>query len=306
MIARQLSIFLELLNKPRVTASYLAQKYEVSTRTIMRDIDCIEDSLQTSLCRTRGKDGGISISQEYKLNSIIMAHSEMEFLKDIASHIQDTVTREKYNNIVYKVTSVSRPKDSTISSSSLYINHDTPSQRRIVDKINLLEQAMNELREVTITYHDFKDNVTKRTIRPATFILNNNEWYVYSWCLLKKGFRSFKLSRITSLTLEDAHFAPIKEYPKDYKFEFGEKKPKVDILLKVNTKAKYNIQEWLGIENVWSSKSGDIMASSTQELDDNLICKLLSFGDQISVIEPKIVKNKMLEMIKVIQNITEV
>lgn len=305
MISRQLSIFLDLLNKPRVTSSYLAHKYEVSIRTILRDLDALEDSLQTSLCRTRGKDGGISISQEFRLNSIIMARSEIEFLKDMAKSIPDKIEREKYKNIIYKVNSVSRPKDSHISSSTLYINAATDSQTRIVDKINLLEQAINQLQEVTITYHDFKDNITRRTIRPLTFVLNNNEWYIYCWCLLKNDFRSFKLSRITNLTPEDAHFDPIKEYPKDWRFSFGQTEPvMVNIVLKVKEKAKYNIQEWLGIENVWETKTGEIKASTTQVLDDDLICKLLSFGDQITVTEPKIVKTRMFEMIDNIKKLS--
>lgn len=291
-----MTILTELLDKSTVTASYLANLLDVSTRTIYRDID------ELSLCGvpvfcTKGKGGGICIGEEYKLKATLFSRSEMEFLRNMQNDIDNEQDKQRYHNIISKINSVNTPANYKISSSSLYIEQNSLSQSAIANKITILESAINECYEVSISYIGRNQTPTSRIIRPLNFVLNDNEWYIYCYCTLKNNYRTFKLSRITKLITTKNKFKPIADYPKQWQFEWKNNDPTVSLILQVEEKVLYDVEEWLGIESIDHSNNGKYIAKSTQTLNDALIYKLLSFGDGISVLEPTEVKTKLKEII---------
>ena len=86
------------------------------------------------------------------------------------------------------------------------------------------------------------------------------------------------------------------------KFNFKENAKTINLILKINSKSRYDIEEWLGIESVTHKQDGSLIAVSSQILDNKLLYKLLSFGDNIEIISPK---NLQKQIIEIISNISK-
>ncbi len=287
MIEKIMTMLTQLLDKKIVTASYLAKLLGVSTRTIYRYVDVLSCA-GVPVYAKNGKGGGICIGEEYKLASTTFARSEMEFLRDISINISSEIDKIKYSNLISKIGSVNCTLQQNISSSSLYIQDGLDANSKLTARITSLEFAINNLLEVSITYVGRSDRSTSRTIRPLNFVLNNNEWYIYAYCMMKCDLRVFKLSRIINLTTLCKTFTPITNYEKSWKFDFNDGKQLINLIINISPHIKYDVEEWLGIESVKKTDDGKYIASAERYLDNDLIYKLLSFGDEITIIEPKL------------------
>lgn len=283
------SMLIELLNKDKVTAEYLAGRLEISIRSVYRYIDKL--SLAGIPIRTaNGKNGGIMLGQEFKLSNIYLTAEELSRLILSLRHMQ-----ADNEELIAKLTSING-RDSGLSqiSERFVVEHTSSASGMIGGKINLLEKAMSLSRKVSITYHDRSHNSTQRLILPYNFILRDNEWYIYCYCTLRENFRVFKLSRITNLYMTEETFLPEENYPKNWRFDFDESLKTVDVTLRVTPEARYRIEEWLGIEAVKYSESKDcFIAGFRTKLNQDLIFKLLSFGDGIQVLSPNILKKEL-------------
>ena len=301
MLNNVMRMLTELLDKKTVTASYIATLLDVTPRTIYRYVDTLSSS-GVPVYSIQGRGGGICIGEEYKLNSAIFARSEMEFLRDMASNVDNTQDKAKYNNIISKIGSVNTPLSHNVTSSSLYIQPDPYANDQLHSKITTLENAINNTNEVSISYVGRSDISSRRTIRPLNFVLNNNEWYIYAYCTKQKDMRIFKLSRITKLTTTDIKFSPITDYAKTWKFAWNDDKELINIILEVTPNSKYDVEEWLGIGSVTTSNNGGLIANATRYLDDELVYKVLSYGKGVRVVEPKTLITRLTQIITSMQD----
>ena len=299
MVHRLMIILSELLDKKTVTANYLASLLGVSTRTIYRYVD------ELSLCNIpvynkKGRNGGISIGEEYKIYSNTLTKIELEKLRDLSQKLVDS-DKQVFDNIISKINSVNNNTENHVSTQNLYF-YNGNNRNNISNKIITLEKAILNNLKVNITYVSRNQDKTNRNISPLNFVVSNNEWYLYAYCNTKNDFRVFKLTRIINIEVTNAKFKEYKGYEKKWKFDFLDNLDKVDIVIKVNENARYDIEEWLGIENVrLDNQSKSIIAHQTLPFNDELIYKLLSFGDKIEVLEPKIVIDKLQNIINKIK-----
>lgn len=292
-------ILLELLNSKQVKSSYLAEKFEVSTRTIFRYVNVLAEAGVPIYSQT-GKNGGISILHNYKLDAMYFTEKEM---KDLASAIEilkvNMPNLADYDALISKLNATANCSTSCniLESDKIVVDGGAWGDlKKYRSKASIIEKAIDKSTSVTIEYHDRGNIVTVREVDPYLFVLKNAVWYVYAYCHLRQSFRTFKLSRIAKIEPNDTPFVK-RQFPqnKPWTLEFNTNEPTVELVLNCSQKARYDIEEWLGIEAV-TLENGKYTARAEIKENAELIGKLLSFGNEINIVSPKRIKDRISDV----------
>ncbi len=299
-----LRILFELLSKKTVKASYLAQKYEVSVRSIHRYINELELA-GVPIYTTRGNTGGFSIVDTYRLPTTFLTEQEFEQTINALNAITDSVPNMILDSTINKLKSAVKNNTSgfDIKSGGIIIDAgpwgDTVNYKA---KLVIIQKCLENCKKLSITYHDRNGEVTKRVIEPHVIVFKQGLWYVYAYCNLRKKFRFFKTGRIEQATILDDKFIKQDLSKMDLPLNFwhssvvGE-----DIVMEIDKSCLSDVEEWLGIENI-SSMNGKFIASVNLPFDNGLVSKIMSYGKGIKVLEPKILKDELVSQAKSILN----
>jgi len=211
-IDRLIGIITTLQQKGKVTAPFLAEKFEVSRRTINRDI---EDICRAGIpiVTTQGKDGGIQIMEGFQLDTTVFTEDELEAIL-VGVKSVDSVSREpKLVGVSGKIGGVLPIAEHiVIDLASFY--HGSLSE-----KIDLFKRAIKEKRCVSFHYY-YNRGEEDKVIEPALIVYQWSSWYVFGFCPERNDFRMYKLQRLWEPKLSDKTFEP-KEIPEE-KRQFGQ------------------------------------------------------------------------------------
>lgn len=294
-------IMLTLLTKKRCTARELSEKYEMSVRTIYRYLDALNQA-GVPIVSFTGAKGGVAIADNFKLDKTYFTEAEYEkILTSLSGY--DRLTNSQENAAIidkFKALSDAQETQYVLQSDSLFV--DAPVSDSIKNKLSAFRQAVHGCKICDIAYHSRKGEITQRTILPHAFAFKNGQWYIYAFCRTRNDFRLFKLSRVYSVVVGSEHFERMPLPPKRIEEDEYIAKERVELSLAVKEKCRLDAEEWLGIENV-VARENDCYASSRQVFDDELVSRLLSFGDGITILSPEKVKiavrKKLLAALKV-------
>ena len=290
-----IKILFELLSKKTVTASYLANKYEVSTRSIHRYVSTLEMA-GVPIYTTRGKNGGFSIIDTFRLNSTFLTSKEFEQTISTLQAFCDSVPDKTLSNVILKLKATSK---------NHYENFDLTSGNLVIDagpwgdtvgyktKLLIIEKAIEENTVLTISYHDRNGSVSKRDIEPHVIVFKQGLWYVYAYCRLRQEFRFFKTGRIEFANLSNEKFTRREIAKNELPLNFWQSNlQSIQVKMEIDTKVLSDVEEWLGIENVTVSDKKNI-AVVNLPYDDGLVSKIISYGDGIKVVYPDELKEKI-------------
>lgn len=278
---RLLGILTILLNNDRVTAPQLAERFEVTRRTIGRDID--------SLCLAgipivtyQGGGGGISIADGYKLDKSILTADELSgiiaALKGIGSvseksHIERTLDKLSAN----KDTVMSLREPIVIDLASHYKGSLTP-------KIKLIKQAVLEQRLIEFDYY-YEKGQTHRRIEPYFVIFQWTAWYVFGFCLERRDWRMFKLARLWDLQMCEETYAQ-REIPPEKRDYYAHLPDDKKLVALFEPSAKYQLIETYGLNCFTETAGGRLRIEIGYTNREYTISWLLGFGNKVKVIEP--------------------
>ncbi|MBQ8197582.1 MAG: YafY family transcriptional regulator [Clostridia bacterium] len=290
-------ILFELMSKKSVSAIYLADKYEVSTRTIYRYINCIECA-GIPIYTTRGKYGGFSIVDSYKFSSTFMTVSEYNQTIDALSAIVKSVPNKTLSSAINKLKAGSRNEFNSfdIKSGNLIIDAgpwgDTVGYKA---KLALLQRAIDEKSVLTIKYHDRTGSVSERNIEPHVIVFKQGLWYVYAYCRLRNEFRFFKTGRIEQANFTGEKFSRREINNDELPLNFWHANIIAeDVIMEIDKSVLSDVEEWLGIENV-KEINGKHVAEVSLPYDEGLVSKIMSYGKGVKVISPQKLKDKIKE-----------
>ncbi len=298
-----IDILFLLLARDKVSAKYIAERFDISLRTVYRYID--ELSLCVPLYNIRGRNGGIAICDTYKLPASFLTKEESEFLIGTLNGIKDEINSQRLTNIIDKLKSISKKSgDAFFEFGNLVIDGgpwgNTETNK---GKITLLEKCIEEKKVVYIEYLSRNGEKSQREIEPHTLVLKEGIWYVYAYCRLRQTFRLFKLGRIILANELNKTFT---RHPLENVGETLEKWYNTlqgqDIDLQVSEKVKPDVEEWLGVDKVYVLANGSIRASVNMPIDLALVGKILSFGNEVKVLKPLSLKKLVLSTV---ENITK-
>lgn len=288
-IDRLIGIITLLLQKDKVTAPYLAEKFEVSRRTINRDIE--------DICRAgipvvtmQGYDGGITIAEGFKIDKALFTADELKAifsgLQSLDSVAQSSYARSLADKLPGSSAVYAEQGDILIDLSSHYKDSLTP-------KIEKIKQAISEQVVISFRYYSSKSEM-ERAIEPYILVFKWSSWYVFGYCTDRKAFRLFKLNRLWDLKRTDRVFEKRTVPPEKLNFDtyFREE---IQLVALFNIDAKYRLIEEYGIESFTKADEGKLVFKTYFTNEENLLSWILSFGSAVEVLEPPTIRRKVEE-----------
>ncbi len=304
-VERMLTIIVMLLNRNRVTANELAEKFEVSVRTIYRDIETI-NLAGIPVISHSGNNGGFSIYENYKLNHQVLTLNNLSSLLSVLRDINSTVEDVELESSIEKLQSIvpeSKIDDLKQHSEQIIIDlhpyGDSPDQKKLVKTIR---QSINQTRLLTIGYRNYDNIVSKRQIEPMSLVFKNYTWYLFAYCRLKEGFRLFRVSRINDFCMEEQSFERRKKSYHEIKALENEETKMINLILKVSSSMKSRVEDVFNEEDIDVLETGELLITATLPEKEWLFSLIFSFGEDIEVIAPKEMRDSIATKLKLMAN----
>ena len=286
---RLFRILYYILEKGKVTASELADKFEVSVRTIYRDIDSIS-SAGIPIYALQGKGGGIEIAEDFVLSKSLLSENEKQQIMSALQGLDNTRVQHE-NELLTKLSALFKMKNT----SWIEVDFNNWQNNKLYEKtFNDIKSAILSKNIVSFTYFSSNEKETSRRVKPVRLLFKGQDWYLYALCLLRNDFRYFKLSRIKNLETHTEKF--------DDNFEDVVLKKEmpyeniVHIKVKFDRKAAFRVYDELNGE-ITEDDEGNLYAEIEIPNDYNLFNYIFSFGDGAEVLEPKEIRMQIKEMI---------
>lgn len=283
---RLIGIITTLQQKERVTAPYLAEKFEVSRRTINRDI---EDICRAGIpiVTTQGKNGGISLMEGFALDTTVFTKQELSAVFTGLKSLDSVSLSRSADKLASKM-GASDALDlidcMTIDLASFY-------KSSLSSKIELIKRGISERKCIAFHYYYNKGEEDK-IIEPYRIYFMWSDWYVFGYCRQRQDFRLYKLRRLWDLRLsEDSYEA--REIP-DEKLQFGTHMTDDYFVTAIyDSGVKYKLVEEYGPDSFSVMEDGRLYAKLGFDSAENALPWFLGLGDKVKVIEPPEMVEKM-------------
>lgn len=286
--SRLFRILYYVLEKGKVTANELSEKFEVSVRTIYRDIDVIS-SAGIPIYATQGKGGGIEIADDFVLKKSLLSEKEQEQIL-VALKGLEGINKQYENELLTKLSAFFKIKNTN------WIEVDFTNWQRgneYDELFNDIKSAIINKNIIRFTYFSSNEKETSREAKPIRLLFKGWDWYVYTFCLLRNEFRYFKLSRIRDLKILDENFED--SYEDVVLIKKMEYKDTVHVKLKFDRKVAFRVYDEMG--DIKEDEEGNLYAEIELPNDYNLYNYIFSFGESVEVLEPIEIRNKIRDMI---------
>jgi len=277
---RLIGILTILLQNEKITAPELARRFEVSRRTILRDIEALSMA-GIPVVTARGGDGGISIMEGYKINKSVLAAEELQALVAGLKGMDSVSRQSHFEGLMAKLA----PSNAMISlADSVVIDLSSHYKDSLSEKIELLKRAISERRSVRFDYY-YPKGETVRKIEPYFVEFRWSAWYVFGWCRLREDFRRFKLNRLWNLTLTDITFElrPVSSEQANASDAFPEQ---YNIKILFDKSVRYRLIEDYGLHCYEEIEEG-LLLSLDYTNKDYIFSWILGFGDKAEVLAPE-------------------
>lgn len=293
-IDRLIGILSLLLQTEKMTANQLAEKFEVSRRTIMRDIEDINRA-GIPIVTTQGKGGGVSIMDGFKIDRTALSFSEMRAIIAGLKSLDSVSETNRYRLLMDKLNAGS---SSEISNSDSYIIIDLSmwDKSAVSPKIEVIRNAIENSEKICFYYYAPSGDGF-REIEPYYLIFQWSGWYVWGFCTLRNDYRMFKLSRITNLKStgqKNKEREVLKYKCNNLKHCSNEIKATV----KFDNSVKWRLIDEYGADFFTETQDGYILMSYEWWDLTSFYSWILSFGDKAEIIEPVEYRNEFKMLIK--------
>ncbi|MBQ8446853.1 MAG: YafY family transcriptional regulator [Clostridia bacterium] len=284
-----IAILFDLLSKRKVTAGYLAEKYEISPRTVYRYIDLMANTVPVYV--KQGRNGGIYISDNYKLPIGFMTKDEYEATIEALSAMYSQLPQERFLAAKHKISAQlkSEIRDITLSGEigNILVDGGTwGDTHTFSEKVRLVEECIRDRIVLDIEYHSRTGEKTQRKIEPHVLVFKQGVWYVFAFCHKQRAFRLFRLGRIFAALKTEEIFAKRPFAREDIPLNYWTNEKTVTAVFDVDESAFADAQDWLGVENL-QYKNGKWQAEVTLPDDETLVRKIVSLGAGMKVLSPK-------------------
>lgn len=293
-INRLLEITILLLNRGTITARELAGRFEVSTRTIYRDLDVLSGA-GVPVYTNKGSGGGISLLDSFALNKTLISEAESSNLLLALKTLQAT----KYPDIdliLEKIGAVFKG-----GSEADWINVDfSPwgSDPNEYNKFYDIKKAILEQRVIVFDYVNTNGDRSRRSIEPVQIIFKAHAWYLWGYCRLRRQFRFFRVSRLKNLTITGETF--VKRDLKEQTGEEAEGQTRRDVTLRLRFLPAALHRIYDDFDESFLCKNGDGTCDVTVVYpeDEWVYGYILSFGPYVQVLEPPHIKKIIADRLK--------
>ena len=270
-----------LMQKKKVTAKELANKFEVSTRTIYRDIETLSRA-NIPIYASKGKDGGIGLLDEYVLNKIILSEEEQNQIL-FALQGMKKVTGQDEKDILEKLSILFNKKIND------WIKVDFSNWSNIQEEqFDIIKSAILNKQLIQFTYYNSKGEESRRIVEPLQILFKDKSWYLISYCRNKQDYRIFKITRVKEIKTLQEHFK--RELPKEQKEEKYNFK-KILLELEISKEMAYRVYDEFENNEISKKENGNFIVKVECPENEWVYGYILSFGEYAKVLNPSYAKN---------------
>ena len=292
-IDRLIGILSVLLQREKTTAPELAERFEVSRRTINRDI---EDLCKAGIpIRTsQGTGGGISIMDGYRMDRTILTSKDMQMILAGLRSLDSVSGNSYYGQLMEKIQAGS---SSLISGrDSILIDLSSWYRESLTPKIENIQDAIGDRHLVRFQYFSPSGD-SERTVEPYYLVFHWSSWYLWGWCRDRKAFRLFKLNRMDSVREMEENYeckdAPLPDLSNEKIFP-----GRIRVKALFEPDQKWRLVEDFGPECFVENDDGRLLFTTDHTDLESLVAWLMSFGDKAEVLEPEEAREAVARMAK--------
>lgn len=288
-IDRQIGILSILLQKEKVTAAELAEKFEVSTRTIARDIDDI-CAAGIPIVSERGQGGGISVMEGFAIDKTLLTSFEMQGILAGLKGLDSVSGTNRYRQLMNKLS------PETVRANDIIIDLSSWDKTAASDKIEFIRTAINGCEKIAFEYCSPSGD-SSRIIEPYSLIFQWSSWYVWGFCESRQDYRMFKLTRLADLRLAGEKFRRrnVPEYACD---KLRHTKGEIEAEVRFDSSVKWRVIDEFGKELPEFKEDGSARLTFTWSDVPSFYQYILSFGDKAEIISPEKYRQEFKELLK--------
>ncbi len=290
-IDRRFEIIYLLLNKTYKTVKDLAFHFEVSTRTIYRDIEALS-IMGIPIYSNRGKGGGVFLLDNFIFDKSFLTEKEQ---RDVLSSLQSlSVTNyPELKNVIMKLNALFNKDISN------WIDVDFSDwSNNSNERFNIIRNSIFNKEIICFDYHGTNGKKTSRRVEPVQLKYKNKSWYLYGFCLDKNEFRLFKLNRIRNFKLSGDFFKEREKEAFDFKKNRGDDFNHVTIKLEIDKYLAYRVYDEFEEEQVKLNEEGNFIVTVSFVEDEWVYGYILSFGYNAKVLEPEHIRKIIIQKLK--------
>ncbi|MGG4145119.1 YafY family protein [Paenibacillus algorifonticola] len=282
-VERLISIIMILLKKEVVSTKEFTQLFNVSKRTILRDMETLSLS-NIPIYSVNGVKGGYGIIDEYKVDKRLLSSSDLQHILTALGGLEQILLTEDVERTIKKIEAMVSPL--SLNRSIQLSFYDWEGRSEILETLKTCQQSILKNRLVSFDYTDKDGAVTNRIIEPYELHFSETSWYLKGFCLHRQGYRTFKLSRADHITMDERAFHPRDDWSEQghearYLPQF------VTIKVWISPSIKDQIIERYGRKSIEDHSSGSLLATIYVPQNRRGFQFLAGFGTHLKVVEPK-------------------
>ena len=291
-IDRLIGILSILLQKEKVTSAELAEKFEVSRRTILRDIETLNMS-GVPIMSEQGQNGGISVMDGYRVDRTLLSSDDMQAILSGLRSLDSVSGTNRYRRLMEKI---SAKEMSVNADEHIIIDLSNWDRSAVSDKISLIKAAIENEEKISFNYFS-PERESFRIIEPYHLVYQWSGWYVWGYCTEREDFRLFKLTRMTSLESTGEKRVP-REVPVYTCDKLRHIKGDIRAVIRFDSSQKWRLIDEFGVNMLKYEEDGSIILDNTWSDPSALYRHVLTFGDSAEILEPEEYRRGFSEMLK--------
>lgn len=297
MISRLLGIIYILMNKGIVKASDLAEQFEVSVRTIYRDVEVL-GMAGIPIYTRKGKNGGICLTEQFVLNKMLITREEQTQILAALASLEQTKAYDG-KEILEKLGTFFQvePFD------WVTIDFSDWSGNRVM-LFEQIKEAVLKHKLLEFDYYGGNGKMDRRTVEPVQLMFKDYTWYVKAFCRKRQAMRMFKVVRMKRLEVSEQNFEPDRQkYQEiasfsDWNWEPEQDEAMTEIVAQIAASEAYRVYDKFEEEEITVKEDGSFLIHQTCRLDDWVYGLYLSFGPTAQILQPPVVRQKMAAMLQ--------
>ncbi len=287
-IDRLIGILSVLLQEEKTTAPKLAEKFEVSRRTINRDIEDLGKA-GIPVSTMQGAGGGIRIMDGYRIDRTILTSKEMQMILAGLRSLDSVSGSSYYSRLMEKLQTGS--SEFVSGRDSMLIDLSSWYKGSLAPKIEMIQEAIENRRLLDFMYYA-PSGESVRTVEPYYIVFKWTSWYVWAWCGKRKDFRLFKLNRMDQVSVSDTTFVcrevPMPDLSNEKIFPGG-----IRVKALFDSDVKWRLVEEFGPHCFSETDDGRLLFHAEYTDMENLVAWILTFGGKAEVLEPPEVRERI-------------
>ncbi|MGN0824668.1 MAG: helix-turn-helix transcriptional regulator [Candidatus Coproplasma sp.] len=289
-----LKMLIMLTSKRQVTAKEIADRFEISQRSVYRYVEELNVS-GVPVDVVRGRYGGIFIADTYRLPSGYFTRGEYDAVINALEAMGGQINDDNVTSALEKL--ISRRKEDkrelSVCGNIIVDGGSWADMGSFSEKMRVCEQAVKDSLSLEIDYISREGEHSRRVIDPHVLIFKQNVWYVYAFCHSRQEFRTFKIGRIKLARFTGGKFEKKEISREDIPLNFEYSSEQLtQVTLEIKKDALADVEELIGVDNV-EPKGNALIATVALPDDETLVDKILSYGGKVKVIAPTALKERV-------------